>query len=90
MTLGNAAAGRVRLIVWCKACQHQGEPDPAEMAARYGAGTIGASRRGADNPMLAASFHGILAPLGQAEGRAALPGSNGSGLPEGPDRRSRK
>jgi hypothetical protein len=22
-------------IVWCKACQHQLEPDPAEMAARY-------------------------------------------------------
>jgi Zn finger protein HypA/HybF involved in hydrogenase expression len=37
MTLGNAAAARVRLIVWCKDCQHQVEPDPAEMAARYGA-----------------------------------------------------
>jgi hypothetical protein len=37
MTLGNAAAARVRLIVWCKECQHQVEPDPAEMAARYGA-----------------------------------------------------
>jgi hypothetical protein len=33
MTLGNAAAARVRLIVWCKDCQHQVEPDPAEMAA---------------------------------------------------------
>ena len=39
MTLGNAAAARVRLIVWCKKCQHQVEPDPAEMAARYGAET---------------------------------------------------
>ena len=39
MTLGNAAAARVRLIVWCKGCQHQVEPDPAEMAARYGAET---------------------------------------------------
>jgi hypothetical protein len=39
MTLGNAAAARVRLIVWCKGCQHRGEPDPAEMAARYGAET---------------------------------------------------
>jgi Zn finger protein HypA/HybF involved in hydrogenase expression len=38
MTLGNAAA-RVRLIVWCKECGHQVEPDPAEMAARYGAET---------------------------------------------------
>jgi hypothetical protein len=25
--------------VWCKACQHQVEPDPALMAERYGAGT---------------------------------------------------
>ena len=39
MTLGNAAAARVRLIVWCKDCQHQVEPDPGEMAERYGADT---------------------------------------------------
>jgi hypothetical protein len=39
MTLGNAAAARVPLIVWCKASGHQVEPDPAEMAARYGADT---------------------------------------------------
>jgi hypothetical protein len=39
MTLGNAAAARVRLIVSCKSCQHQIEPDPAEMAQRYGADT---------------------------------------------------
>jgi hypothetical protein len=39
MTLGGAAAAEVRLIVWCKACQHQVEPDPAEMAQRYGADT---------------------------------------------------
>jgi hypothetical protein len=37
MMLANAAAAHVRLIVWCKACRHQVEPDPAEMAARYGA-----------------------------------------------------
>jgi hypothetical protein len=37
MTLGNAAAARVRLIVWCRDCRHQVEPDPAEMAERYGA-----------------------------------------------------
>jgi hypothetical protein len=37
MTLGNAATTRVRLIVWCKGCQHKVEPDPAEMAERYGA-----------------------------------------------------
>jgi hypothetical protein len=39
MTLGNAAAARVRLIVWCKACGHQAEPDPDEIAYRYGAET---------------------------------------------------
>jgi hypothetical protein len=39
MTLGAAAAAQVRVIVWCKACQHQAEPDPAEMAQRYGADT---------------------------------------------------
>jgi hypothetical protein len=39
MTLGNAAAARVRLIVRCKECQHQVEPDPAEMAVRDGAKT---------------------------------------------------
>jgi hypothetical protein len=39
MTLGNAENSKVRLIVWCKACGHQVEPDPAEMAVRYGADT---------------------------------------------------
>ena len=39
MTLGNAAAARVRLIMWCKACGHRVEPDAAEMAERYGAET---------------------------------------------------
>jgi hypothetical protein len=34
MTLGNAAAARVRLIVWCLDCRHQVEPDPAAMAER--------------------------------------------------------
>jgi hypothetical protein len=27
MTLGQALAAKVRLIVWCKACQHRAEPD---------------------------------------------------------------
>jgi hypothetical protein len=36
MTLGNAAAACVRLIVWCRDCGHQVEPEPAEMASRYG------------------------------------------------------
>ena len=36
MTLGGAAAAQVRFIVWCKDCQHQVEPDPAEQARRAG------------------------------------------------------
>jgi hypothetical protein len=36
MTLGGAAAAEVRLIVWCRDCHHQAEPDPAEMARLYG------------------------------------------------------
>jgi hypothetical protein len=39
MTLGAAAAASVRIIVWFRDCQHQVEPDPAEMAARFGAET---------------------------------------------------
>jgi hypothetical protein len=39
MTLGNAAAAKAHLIVWCKACGHQVEPDPAQHAQRYGAET---------------------------------------------------
>jgi hypothetical protein len=35
--LATPAAARVRLIVWCKACRYQVEPDPAEQARRYGA-----------------------------------------------------
>jgi hypothetical protein len=37
MTLGDAAAVHVRLIVWCKACRHQVEPDAGEQAESYGA-----------------------------------------------------
>jgi hypothetical protein len=36
-TLGNAATAKVRVIVWCRECQHRVEPDPEEYAARYGA-----------------------------------------------------
>jgi hypothetical protein len=39
MTLGVAGAAGVRLIVWCKKCQHQVEPNPTEMVTRYGAET---------------------------------------------------
>ena len=38
-TLGSTAKVHLRLIVWCKDCRHQVEPDPAEMAERYGAET---------------------------------------------------
>ena len=37
MTLGNAAAAQVRLVVWCLDCRHKVEPDPVEQAQRYGA-----------------------------------------------------
>jgi hypothetical protein len=39
MTLGNVTSARVRLIVWCKACQNQVEPDPTQQAELYGAET---------------------------------------------------
>lgn len=39
MTLGSAAAAHLRLMVWCKACGHRSEPDPAEQARWYGADT---------------------------------------------------
>jgi hypothetical protein len=37
MTLGKAAAARVRLIVWWQGVRPPVEPDAAEMAERYGA-----------------------------------------------------
>jgi hypothetical protein len=39
MTLGAAASAHIRLVVWCKDCRHQAEPDPATMATLYGADT---------------------------------------------------
>jgi hypothetical protein len=39
MTLGNAAAAMVRLIVGCRDCGRQVEPDPSEMVERYGGET---------------------------------------------------
>ena len=39
MTLGSVTAASVRLIVWCKTCQRQVEPDPAEQAQLHGAET---------------------------------------------------
>jgi Zn finger protein HypA/HybF involved in hydrogenase expression len=39
VTLGSSAAAGVRLIVWCRHCGHQVEPDPAEQAELYGTET---------------------------------------------------
>ena len=36
-TPGSSVAACVCLIVWCRDCRHQVEPDPAEQAQRYGA-----------------------------------------------------
>ena len=36
MTLGNALAAKVRLIVWCKTCRYRAEPAVADQVARYG------------------------------------------------------
>ena len=38
-TFGSTANAHLELIVWCKDCRHKAAPDPAEMAARYGADT---------------------------------------------------
>jgi len=35
-TLGSAAAAHLQLMVWCKACGHRSEPDPAEQARWHG------------------------------------------------------
>jgi hypothetical protein len=36
MTVGSAAEAGLRLIVWCRGCGHQVEPDPIQLAERYG------------------------------------------------------
>jgi hypothetical protein len=38
-TLGSTAAAGARIIVWCRDCRHQVEPDAAELVQRYGADT---------------------------------------------------
>ena len=35
LTLGQATAAQVRLIVWCRACQHRFEPDNAELVEQH-------------------------------------------------------
>src|SRR5437762_13994687 len=36
LTLGQALAAHVRLIVWCKSCNHRAEPDIATQVAQHG------------------------------------------------------
>ena len=36
LTLGQAFAAEVQLIVWCKACGHRAEPGIAEQSAQHG------------------------------------------------------
>jgi hypothetical protein len=38
MTLGQALAAHVRLIAWCKSCNHRAEPDLAIQVAQHGSG----------------------------------------------------
>jgi rubredoxin len=39
LTLGQAIARKMRLIVWCKTCLHRFEPDMAELAQQHSAET---------------------------------------------------
>jgi hypothetical protein len=34
-----AVAAHVRLILWCKSCNHRAEPDLASLVAQHGSGT---------------------------------------------------
>jgi len=36
-TLGGTAGAGARIVVWCRSCHHQVEPEAAAMAERYGA-----------------------------------------------------
>src|SRR5436305_9121262 len=38
LTLGQALAAHVRLIVWCKSCNHRADPDIATQVAQHGSG----------------------------------------------------
>src|SRR5205823_3934272 len=38
LSLGQALAAHVRLIVWCRSCNHRAEPDIATQVAQHGAG----------------------------------------------------
>jgi hypothetical protein len=36
ITLDQALAAHVRLVVWCKSCNHQSEPNVATQVAQHG------------------------------------------------------
>ena len=36
LTLGQALAAHVRLIVWCKSCNHRADPDVATQVVQHG------------------------------------------------------
>jgi len=38
LTLGQALSAHVRIIAWCKSCDHRAEPDIATQIAHHGAG----------------------------------------------------
>ena len=38
LTLGQALAAHVRIIAWCKSCNHRAEPDIATQVAHHGSG----------------------------------------------------
>ena len=38
LTLGQALAAQVQLIVWCKSCNHRADPDIATQIAQHGSG----------------------------------------------------
>ena len=38
LTLGQALAAQVRIIAWCKSCNHRAEPDVAVQVAQHGSG----------------------------------------------------
>ena len=40
LTLGQAVTAKVRLIVWCKTCQHRFEPNTAALAQHGGETTV--------------------------------------------------
>jgi hypothetical protein len=42
MTVGQALAAHVRLIAWCKSCNHRAEPDLATQVAQHGRSGLGA------------------------------------------------